>query len=363
MSAGLLQFTLGLDSKQFQGAMTGANQGTGDLIKNMSQAGATTGVMTRTATQGFREMRESVRSTNELTRAFGGTISLLGYSTFPQLTAAVEIAVQTIKGLTGAAQVAGLSFGALGVGAAGVGAALEIVYSGYEMIAAQLGEIKSSDALESQYEVLRDKLIPELEKAMKLGRLDVKTGVGLENMLKDSNTPDRQRAALKAAQEPLIKNAREDRQYTVGQQLAAMEKTMSNQYLLTGPARDKALFSQEQDEKLKVALDLAHRAGQPEQPVVDFFNKVTQAKYSEIDKSYADKKKKEEPPPPQMLRPEQHSALERMGFVFKGGHANDTHAHTRKIAENSEKTVGLLRQIAGGNPHQNPFGATFKLTS
>ena len=353
MSAGILKFTLGLDSGQFTRGMEGANQGTINLILNMERASNSSRHMTTGLVHGFREAKEGVKSTDELMRAFIGSAEMLGFSTFPRLTAGIEVAVQAIKGLGGAARVTGLGFGGLGVAVLGVAAAVGILTSGYEALQAQMEEMKSADALDEQYDVLKEKLIPMLEKAMKLGRLDIKTGVGLENLLNGANDPESKRAAIKAAQAPLSQIAKEDRQFVSGQSLNQMMTGLSHQFLLSGPARDKALFSDELDGKLQAALKLAHDAGKPEQPIVDQFNKIKAAKYAEIDASY-DSKDKSPKLPHQLLSPEHIVSLQQMGLVLRGG-AGQGADSSANIARNTAELVALTRKLLSKE------GGTFSL--
>jgi hypothetical protein len=337
-----LEYTLGLKTDDFDKGIKNANAESANFSKNLYTIGQTGEHTGRTVSNSFHELRESAHGAREGMEALSGSMELMGMSVAPEATLAVRTLYESIKALGSITELTGLSFGTLGVAGIGLAAAIATVVSGYEAIDAELKEIESEDALEKQYDTLKEKLIPALEKYIKLGRIDPKTGTGLINQLIDSNTPDRQRSALRGAQKEVGRVKREDAKFTIGQSLDQVLK-VEGFGLLSDRDREKQEFMMGQDEKFKAALDLAHKAGRDEGPITKLFNSVTRAGLAKIDAKFDEQEKPEKQKFTGPLL--QHTSLEKMGLVFSGFQGGGAD-HARQTEKNTARAANALEAIS-----------------
>lgn len=342
-----LEYTLGLKTQDFDRGIKNADAETKVFSQSLSRMGVVGENAGRTVSTGFHELREGAHGAKEGMQALTGATELLGYQVAPEATLAVRTLYESIKALQAAGRLTELSFAGLGVAGIGLAAALATVVSGYQAIDAELKEIESEDALEKQYETLKDKLIPQIEKYIKLGRIDRKTGTGLINQLIDSNTPDRQRNALRNAQKEVGGVEAGNRKVTAGQSLDQLLK-IQGFGLLSDRDREKEEFKMGRDEEYLKALDLAKKAGRNEKPITDLFNQVTQTGLKKIDDKFADKKE----PKLDHFRESPVTMLQKIGLVFRGGASSDpmqqTARHTRETAQGIKELVAHVKQNGPG---------------
>jgi hypothetical protein len=356
--SGVLNFTLGLESQGYVKGVKDADAATKGLISDTKLSGIQMGITSRAFTGGLHEITAGARGAKEATRALAEATEMLGFSFAPKLTMGARAAFEGLKAVHGLAET-GLGFGPLGLAAAGVAAAVWTMVEGFQAVTASLEEMKTEDALSDQAEVLRGKLIPQLEKYMRLGRIDAKEGQGLINVLRDSaGNPDRERAAIANAQKALRPISVANAQAPFKEQLHGMMTGLSHQFLLDGAARDKAVFSDEQDKRLQEALELAKKAGLGEKETNDIvhkFNEATQAEYKRIDEKYS-KKNSESPKRVFDLKNEALAGLERMGLVMRGGAgaghdpASQTARNTKEMNEKLNKLVNIILRSQGQMP-------------
>lgn len=353
MGAGILQFTLGLDGKQYASAIKSADVETTKLTHTVERLGLTSVDSSHKVVESFHEIRQGAYGAREGMKALSHSAELFGYSVAPQATMATRALLEGVKAAGVVARITGLGFGSLGLAAIGAAAAAAIAVTGFQALQARMAENGSLEALKNQFFDFKEKLIPTLDKLMKLGRIDIKTGSGLERMISDATTVEERLKAIRAAQQAIMKVNKEDRQFTIGQSLDAMLKD-EKMLTMDDKSRDKAEFLKGQDAKFKEAIDLATAAGRPEKQVKDAFNAANKAGLEKIDEKYA---KKDEPH--HLSGPwDQENAMQKMGFVFKGGAGGDPQTQT---ARNTGKMVGLLQAIHQKISHSDttPFADPF----
>jgi len=338
---GALEYTLGLNSAQFESAIKNSDAAVINFGKDVHGVGEITGQTTRTMVMNFHEMSEATHGAREGLEAFGHAAELVGYNIAPQMTLSVRTMIETVKSANTAAKLAGMSLAEIGLTAIGVVAAGAMLVTGYDAIKAKLQELDSNKALENQYTLLESKLIPQLEKLMTLGRIDIKTGHGLEDMLRQAHGVAAEQKALKAAQGAIRGVLNQDLQTLAGKSLDAFLHNNEARQLMSPRDREKDEFKLQQDERLTQALDLAKKAGRPEQPIVDLFNKVNKEALAAIDKKYDDQAKPSGPL--RHIGPElPHSELERIGLVFKGGSGG--RSYEKSMDDSLKKLVSLIEK-------------------
>jgi hypothetical protein len=156
----LLEYTLALDSKAFDTAIKGANTETKNFTATVNGLTPSVQNAARNLTVSFTEMREATRGSREGIEALKGSMQMIGFTVAPQMTTGIMAAVDAIKAMMAVSELGAAALGTLGLAAAGLGAAIGICVTGFQALQAQVGEIKSDDALHENFEFLRGKYIP-----------------------------------------------------------------------------------------------------------------------------------------------------------------------------------------------------------